>query len=407
MLSKKSKKKIVILGDSTIDNRVWLGKEKYHLYVGTTNPFLTALIDFVFWFNPFKPKSVVENLRAQMPDVEFIDRTNDGFTTSDLLKGAYRDKAFGSGVHRMFPHEFFKPLDCADLDTADQIIISVGGNNFREFIQVALSMREAVETKKFIEMQYPKVFQKIRSDYQEILKHIAGRNPKANIILMTQYYPALTQKTLLGFNIYDFMSILGNILNTGDAQNTILKVMNDTYSDILQFVANEEWMRPVPISVVDVTSSLNPHLSENYVGQIEPSDVGGKRIAEMLAYAMQKSTDGSKKIYRFSPDFFTARTQKDSHVYTCDITSTTTFIPVHPSDMEKPSSYGTPLFSPDSNAHAQRENVEMEEFGMKAAKGWVPYLKSCLPYSGAYNNEDFKRGYSKGLEHGKSRSVRL
>src|SRR5690242_11400116 len=128
-----AKKKIVILGDSTIDNRVWLGKEKYRLYVDNTYPLLSPVVDFLAWFNPFKPKSVVENLRQQMPDIEFIDRTNDGFTTHDVLHGAYRDKVFGRGAHRFFPHEHFKPLDSDEIKNADQIILSIGGNNFREF----------------------------------------------------------------------------------------------------------------------------------------------------------------------------------------------------------------------------------------------------------------------------------
>jgi lysophospholipase L1-like esterase len=440
------KKKIVILGDSTIDNRVWLGKEKYRLFVDNTYPFLSPVVDFLAWFNPFKPKSVVENLREQMPHVEFIDRTNDGFTTHDVLHGAYRDKVFGRGAHRFFPHEHFKPLDSDELKKADQIILSIGGNNFREFIQAALTIHNEQNRKAYIEKEYPKVFEKLRSDYKEILKNIAKMNPKANIVLMTQYYPALHQKTLLGTNIYDFMTILGTILKRGNALDTIVEVMKDTYNDILQFVAKDKSMSNIKLTVVDVTSSLNPNLSENFEGQIEPSDIGGKRIAKMLSHVVQHNAKSGKQIYRFAPGFFNNADQ--SFVHTTPLNAKTTISPVHPIAMPKPLStfkkigliiggativgtgfglilggsfivagiasiagglLGSKIAKVSTSSVNDRvyrfktdvkhtTNKEMQEFGKQAAKAWIPYLKSCFPFSGAYQNEDFNLGYAQELE---------
>lgn len=330
------KNKVLILGDSTIDNRIWLGLEKYHLLVGFYLPFLSKVIDFLTWANPFKPKSVVENLRAQMPNFDIIDRTNDGFTTGDVLDGAYRDKVFGVGAHRFFPHEFFKPLE-QDIEKADQIVISVGGNNFREFIQTALRIKDDDRRKQYITEEYPNVFEKMQQDYQAILKIIASRNPQANLVLMTQYYPALTQKTLLGTSIYEFMRELGHIRGLATAQDTIVDVMKDSYNGIFKFIAEDQSLRNMKISVLDVTSSLNPNVSENYVGQIEPSDQGGKQIAQMISHVIQKSNkkESAKKIYRFLPDYFTSG-QKEAHVYTSALTENFHFSPVHPEKMTKP-----------------------------------------------------------------------
>lgn len=330
-------KKILILGDSTIDNRVWLGLEKYRLFIGNRFAFLHRIADFIDWLNPLKPKSVINNLRAEMPQVEFIDRTNDGFTTTDLLNGAYKDKVFGQGAHRFFPHKFFSPLKANKIIQADQIILSVGGNNFREFIQQALPIRDETQRKDFIKAEYPKVFQKMQQEYQDILKFIAKANPKANVVLMTQYYPALNQKTLLGTSIYDFMTILGDILNKGNAQDTIVEVMKESYNGILKFINTDPSLSKMNFSVVDVTSSLNPHASENYVGQIEPSSKGGKHIAQMLKYVSEKnSQQKNNKIYRFSPDFFA--TPHPSLVYSAVLSSQKTFSPVHPDLMVKPQS---------------------------------------------------------------------
>jgi hypothetical protein len=332
-------KKIVILGDSTIDNRVWLGKEKYHLAVAARSRF-AWLIDFIAWFNPFKPKSVVENLKAQLPGVDFIDRTNDGFTTDNVLNGAFKDKVFGVGAHRFFPHTFFKPMATKEIEKADHIILSIGGNNLREFMLKALNISSPKNRKIYIQREYPKVLQKLLQDYQTILKRLSVRNPNANLILMTQYYPALNQKMLLDINLYDFMSELGAALNKGHAENAIVEVMKDTYNGLLKFITHDKSMRNMHISMVDVTSSLNPHFNENYEGQIEPSDIGGKCIAEMLLHVVQNSSSKGKKIYRFSPDYFMANAKKSEHVHTCEINTETRFTPVPPNAMLKHVQYG-------------------------------------------------------------------
>lgn len=449
-----TKQKVFILGDSTIDNKVWLGKEKYHLFLGSRFPVLHTLIDFIAWFNPFKAKSVVENLRAQMPNIDFFDNTNDGFTTTDVLKGAYRDKVFGRNVHRFFPHHFFKPFaDEESLKKSDHIILSVGGNNFREFIQSALQITNAKKRKEFIEQQYPTVFAKMRNEYKAILRKIAQTNSNAHIILMTQYYPALNQKTLLGTSIYEFMKELGSVRNTGDAEKTIVKVMQDTYNDILKFISTDALFAKRKISIVDVTSSLNPHESSNYVGQIEPSDQGGKHIGKMLSHVIRQNKTVNQKLYRFSPAFFTASASDESqYVYDCQLNAKTAFAPVEPYQFKIPTNwkrivfatmggigasaalpilFGTTnllwlagvgllgaklawefakwlqiglsaqcsekqIYAFSINKNVSAETQAMERFGFAAAKGWFPYLKSCLPFNGAYRNEAFNRGYQKG-----------
>ncbi|MBS0289644.1 MAG: hypothetical protein JSS07_06380 [Proteobacteria bacterium] len=458
MENNNTAKKVVILGDSTIDNRIWLGKEVLHLMVGTQYKRLNALIDFLAWLIPFKPKSVVENLRAQMPNIEFIDQTNDGFTTEDLLEGAYRDKVFGQGAHRFFPHEFFKPLLCKEIEQADSIILSVGGNNFREFIQQALGINNEAKRRQYIETMYPQVFEKTLDNYKKILKQLVSRNPSANIILMTQYYPAINQKTLLNTSIYDFMTELGTILNKGDAQDTIVEVMKDTYNGVIKFINTDPSMAKTRFTILDVTSSLNPHFSENYVGQIEPSNTGGANIAKMLKYCLTENRAKKNIAYRFTPDFFIESPFMNTHIHCSDFHLKSSFNPVHPKNMLKQKynwkrmativicailstslspfifSFGTSMLSTalsvlfmgalgsisgrqitrvlgigyqqvnqgcyafEHDGPPLNTDKPLEDFGYQAAKGWLPYLKSWLPHHGAYGNESFKQGYKKGLE---------
>ncbi|HRE32559.1 MAG TPA: hypothetical protein PLD88_11345, partial [Candidatus Berkiella sp.] len=195
--------------------------------------------------------------------------------------GDYKDKVFGVQAHRFFPHEMFKPMQTLELEKADQIILSIGGNNIREFMLNVLSFINKEQRKKYIKREYPNVFKKLQLDYQNILKKIARRNPRAEIILMTQYYPAINQKMLINRSIYDFMAEIGEALGKGKAQTTMIEMMKDAYNGILKFISTDSSLRKRNIAVVDVTSSLNPYFNENYEGQIEPSNVGGQRIAKM------------------------------------------------------------------------------------------------------------------------------
>ncbi|MCS5710421.1 hypothetical protein [Candidatus Berkiella aquae] len=453
-------KKILILGDSTIDNRVWLGKEKYHLFANSMlssfAPIVSGVINFIDFFNPFKSKSVVENLSAQLPDIDIVDRTNDGFTTQSILNGDYKDKVFGRGIHRFFPHEMFKPMETPELENADHIILSIGGNNLREFMLNALNSGNKEQRKEYIKNEYPKVFNKMQLDYQNILKEITRRNPQAKIILMTQYYPAINQKMLINRNIYDFMSEMGEALGKGRAQDTIVEVMKDAYNGILKFISTDESMRKRNICVVDVTSSLNPHFSENYEGQIEPSNMGGRQIAKMLAHVVKDEKAKGKRIYRFLPDYFSSSGANTDDVTTCDITSKTTFTPVHPDAMSKNQEYswerhgvilaGITLFaltahffgagfllaagagmlggmagnnladrygigyqvksSQQANAAYRFEalacdkaKAPVEEVNtIQSARGWLPYLKSNLSLSDACRYEDFNHDVTNAMQ---------
>lgn len=332
-----AKRKVLVLGDSTIDNKVWLGHEKYILFLGA-NSFLGKVLSlFGSILNFFKPKSVIENLRLQMPDSEFVDRTNDGFTTTDILHGQYRDKVFGIGAHPFFPHEKFYPLDKQSIQDADQIILSVGGNNFREFLLKA-SVKQGGEIQEiYMKSAYPIVLEKLLKEYKEILLEIVGHKPNANILIVTQYYPAINQEFMPGSNLYSLVKVLGKVIGLGlhSANDTAQHVMKETYSGILQFIAKAPELQNAHVSVVDVTSSLNPNFSVNYVNQIEPSGVGGAHIAKMLKFALEKAPSETKKIYRFLPHFFFEKYIVNSHILTDEINENSDFYPVHPDTMQR------------------------------------------------------------------------
>lgn len=97
------------------------------------------------------------------------------------------------------------------------------------------------------------------------------------------------------------MTELGKALNIGknptNPMDVIHEIMKQSYTAILQSELAQH------VSVVDITSSLNPFDKANHVAQIEPSGAGGKKIAQMLQYAIQHPSKGH--VFQFQPEFFT------------------------------------------------------------------------------------------------------
>lgn len=284
---------VTIIGDSTIDNRIWVSPG---MYVNSALDYL-HLTNFIKRINKFRgyPKTVVENLQYQLPKYTFNDYTNDGFTTTDVLNGAYRDRI----IHYFptsFPHQKLKPLEDSQevIKESKHIIVSIGGNNFREFLQKP----------PFTSDSYQTMQNKLKDEYLAIFKKIRETNRDAHIILMTQYYPSIIQNN---YNIYPFMRKIGELVNIGganhDPMNVIHEVVKQTYADVFKEIAAD-----ANVSVVDVTSSLNPYDDENHAHQIEPSIKGGKQIAEMLKYVIEandrKQSKRSGIVYSFEPNFF-------------------------------------------------------------------------------------------------------
>jgi len=321
---------VTLLGDSTIDNRIWVdGLVKNYIFtrlgIKRDEPVERVRKSHRLLWKP--ALSVVENMMDILPSSYVLhDYTNDGFTTGDVLRGATKDKVFGQGLgtFSLFPQEWFQPLKegANSIRQSRHIIVSIGGNDFREFLQVANSKKGEVRA-HYIKQNLESVLEKMRNQYVEIIQRIREQNQDAQIILMTQYYPSATQNN---YKIYPFMREIGVILGIrGNAMKVIHEIMKRTYDYILKNVQQDN------IVVADITSSLNLYDAQNYVRQIEPSGVGGKKIAQMLKYIMTSPKVVLGQAYRFYPEFFTAAEQ-DAHVEGSDLRQWT---PAHPYDLRE------------------------------------------------------------------------
>jgi len=323
---------VTLLGDSTIDNKIWVSPGIYG----------NALMDKfdIEWSSP-KTRirrshkviscgtelTVVENLMDMLPGCDIRDYTNDGFTTTDLLHGNYKDKVFPRGAFKAFPHTLYEPLTASKAAVADSqfVVLSIGGNNFREFLQYAFSIKNRDDRISFIRNSFPELLENMKREYVEILKSIFEMNQQATLILMTQYYPSFAQND---YHIYEFMAEVGEAMYPGsnmDPQDVIHNLMMKQYAAIMDVVAPYS----EKLIVADLTSSLNPHDKANHVRQIEPSGVGGRKIAAMLSHLMTEKVECGHA-YQFKADFFTAKSDKAAakHVHKTEIGS---WAPMHPS----------------------------------------------------------------------------
>ena len=306
---------VTLLGDSTIDNRVWVdGIAKSYLNarlgIKRDEPAVRVKKSHRAFAKP--TLSITENMMDLLPNHVIHDYTNDGFTTSDILNGQHRDKVLRLGNISLLPHELFEPLEAgsASIKNSQHIILSIGGNDFREFLQKANAKKTQEEKKTFIRENFDIMFASLKQNYISIINNIREQNPSAKIILMTQYYPSAVQND---YKIYPFMEEIGKILKIGgrfhDPMSVIHEIMKKTYTDVLKEIS------PDNIIVADITSSLNPFDNKNHLSQIEPSGLGGRKIAQMLKYIITSAKVVAGQAYRFYPEFFTSTDQDlDLHV---------------------------------------------------------------------------------------------
>lgn len=289
-----TRKSVSIIGDSTLDNKIWVDKGF----------------------------SVVQHLAQQLADFQIYDLSNDGFTSKDCLEGAWRDKAV---TGKLFPHVKFSPLieGAKEIKQSDFIVLSVGGNDFREFLARVFSESNKPE---FIKKHFSNIILNMQKNYLTIIEHLFQLNSKATIILLTQYYPSRHQNN---YQIYEFMDILRQSLGMGkeckDADTMIKHLMYLTFAPIFKKLQASQYS----IIAADATSSLDPYDKSNHVCQIEPSVEGGRKIAKMLANLILNQV-AHGRVYQFTPAFFIEGQSSHNSVQSSTLLE---WMPCHPNEI--------------------------------------------------------------------------
>eukprot|EP00455_Lapot_gusevi_P022079 TRINITY_DN2300_c0_g1_i4.p1 TRINITY_DN2300_c0_g1~~TRINITY_DN2300_c0_g1_i4.p1 ORF type:complete len:337 (-),score=89.92 TRINITY_DN2300_c0_g1_i4:208-1119(-) len=245
---------IALIGDSTIDNIVWVGNQQ---------------------------DTVVGQLQSLLPDSARIAHlAADGFTTRDVLRGRFPMISFRARaqVGDPFPGleegKIFEPLRVlAETPGVTHAVLSVGGNDVRVILG---NMR-----------QLPNVQREFLENYPNIVESILHTLPAPRLALMLQYCPSLNADRV--YHVYRAMSALPG---PGDGLSKLHTLMARMYAPSFHIA------RVLHLPIIDLTRSFNPHDDTLYHSQIEPSAIGSKLIAKIIAHVVQHHDfEGPSKFY--------------------------------------------------------------------------------------------------------------
>jgi len=281
-ISAQKPAKVALLGDSTLDNGYWVQKEIAYADKTHTVTHQTAV--------------ALAN-KDQSRSYDIGNFAVDGATTADLMRYCYFNKVLpydedhtSNKVHQLIAVHEWAP---------DVAVLSVAGNNYREALMGSLTQQLSYmqlllritpeEAKPNIRLAFEQVKETLLREYKNIIDQLVVMNPQLKrIVLLSQYYPALTEFT--PYFIYTGFSHLARAEQKGQSPFTAVEeTMNELYREVLNYAAtkNQE------IVFADVTSSLNP-LGGNHTVQIEPNERGsviiGRLIAEAIDYSFPSHT---------------------------------------------------------------------------------------------------------------------
>jgi len=275
---------IVTIGDSTLDNLIWMDKNKI------TNKFPIA-------------DSVIGQLRNDSNQV--TNFAADGFTSSHVLEGALPmlSREAWSRAGEPFPSDntsdgILQPL--LELEKLNQInpvthvVLSVGGNDIRVILQQMHNLPTVVST--FIQ------------NYKNICNQILQLN-NIKLIIVLQYQVCLTHEHG-GYGVYTAMS---QIPGPGTGQQKLQQLMERIYAPILNYAQEHR------LAVIDLPRTFNPSDASLYRLQIEPSKKGGALIAKVVKSCIE-THDFSAVSKLYSTNFETDhQVRSEDNVFTLNV----------------------------------------------------------------------------------------
>lgn len=243
--SKAKEVHVCLVGDSTLDNLIWVDGQK-----STVTGKLTEMLA--------KSGGRVTNLAA------------DGFTSTDVLvgavpslSGAAREKAgdpfpMDGGTWRgsvLAPLKEIVKLK----NRPTHIVLSIGGNDVRHILR---------------EMhQLPATLAKFNTNFAQIVTALRKITP--NVIIMLQYRPALNCDGHYG--VYEAM---GTLPFPGTGEEKLNRVMESIYPPVFDIC------RDHGMHILDLSRSFDIHDDRMFKCQIEPSAHGSTAIARLIYHAV-------------------------------------------------------------------------------------------------------------------------
>ncbi|KTD23447.1 Uncharacterised protein [Legionella lansingensis] len=268
-------KKVALLGDSTLDNGYWVQKKTPYDKKTHTVTHQTAV-------------ALANN--AKSCSYEIGNFAVDGATTNDLMHYCYLNKVLPTDTDHT--DNIVHQLDAVKEWRPDVAVLSVGGNNYREallgtlmsqlsYLQLLLRI-----TPKDAKPEIKKVFTRVKAtlleEYKQIIDKLVEENPQlSRIVLLSQYYPSITEFT--PYVIYTGFSHVARAEGKGqDPFTAVQDTMEELYRELMTYVAT----KGKEVVFADVTSSMNP-LGGKHTMQIEPNERGSTIMGRLIAKAVE------------------------------------------------------------------------------------------------------------------------
>lgn len=268
MTTSRHIKKIILLGDSTLDN--------YH------------------WVISDPDATVAEQLKLKLTKEDVvINLAMDGFTTSDMFTGAPKNKAVRDDQH---PPQMFYPLEeLANIGNPSHIVLSVGGNDLRESLSQLIFTNPEDRMK-----QLDLLLRNIQDNYKKLIDQLKQTCPHSKIIVMLQYTPSLSPDHYFIYylmqqiaarrnikqNVFTYLDVLmykvfGNTIKTEDtAVKELHHIMEIAYAPIIAYARENQ------IPILDMATTFDHTSKDIYVAQIEPGRQGAAIIANMITHVI-------------------------------------------------------------------------------------------------------------------------
>ncbi|WP_367606153.1 SGNH/GDSL hydrolase family protein [Legionella sp. W05-934-2] len=266
--------RVALVGDSTLDNGFWVQQGlPYSQKTATVTHQAAMALAKAETNHPY----LVANFAV------------DGATTADLGRDCWLNKVLPADADH--PWLSVNQLRQVEDWQPNVVVMSVAGNNYREALQGALieslgyqnilSRTTPDDAKHYIATTFAQVKKNLLAEYKAIIDDLIEHNPSmSRLVLMSQYYPELTQFT--GYMIYTgFSHVARSEGQTRSAFEAMENTMNELYREIQTYVSSKDKQ----VVFVDVTSSLNP-LGGNHTMQIEPNHNGAKELGKLIAEAV-------------------------------------------------------------------------------------------------------------------------
>lgn len=242
---------VFLLGDSSLDNKYWISKTSKP--IGCYKSVLKGLMkqDVCYFIN--------KELDRQNKNYCCINTAVEGSTISDRIAG------------KLLTQDLVAK---ENLTRNDVIVVNVGGNDIalKPTQKTLISLNTLLKTKDFDSIHFDHFKNLFKDQLQKYINNICSITKPKMIIICMIYYPNENSKQKSWAN--QTLSSVQYDTNPGILQEFIRNIYKECISKIQ--------IKGTIVKYLPLYKTLNGKTSKDYVERVEPSEIGGKKIAKAI-----------------------------------------------------------------------------------------------------------------------------